>query len=44
MVPSHEEDELECPVCGLVYCLVCRGWMDDAYTGAGPPEPIDGGA
>ena len=43
MVTGDEEDDVECPVCWLVYCLVCRGWMDDAYTGAWPPEPINGG-
>ena len=41
MIPSDEEEELVCPTCGLVYCLACQGWMDDAYTGEEPPEPVE---
>ena len=41
MAPTAEEDELECPTCGLVYCLACHGWMDDAYTGEEPPDLIE---
>ena len=38
---TAEEGEVECPLCGQVYCSICDAWMDNRYTGEDPPEPIE---
>ena len=43
MAPTAEEDELECPMCGGVYCLACQDWTDPNRYTSEPvePEPVE---